>query len=367
MSAPTTFHGWVCHGKDAPMKWEEMKIRAEDDYCVDMDVTDCGLCGTDIHTMDANWVSPRYPLCGHEIASICTRVDSKVQNVKVGDRIGVGTQSGSCHRAECPACSTGNENLCPIQLFFTYNSVWPNGDEAYGGYADKWRGDCRFVFKIPDILSNEIACIVFCAGVATYAPLKRHNVNADSVVGVMGLGGLGHYGILWAKAMGAKVFTMSHNDRKHDVALELGADDYIGTNAAEHLTKYTGKFSHILCTGISPDFKWKTYTPLFKPNGVFINVNLPEWNFPEISPMLLVASQVNICGSAIGSPIEIEDMLQFAAKTVLKPYLPTYPMKEAPQAVADFNAGKPRFRFVLKDLLFVCVLSKYKAGGLSPI
>ncbi|CEP14185.1 hypothetical protein [Parasitella parasitica] len=350
MSAPTTFHGWLCHGKDEPMKWEEMKLRAEDDYSVDMDITDCGICGSDIHTMDANWGQPRYPVCvGHEIAGICTRVGSKVRNVKVGDRIGVGAQSGSCHRPECTACSTGWENLCRTQFTGTYNGVWPNGDKSYGGYADKWRGDCRFVFKIPDNLSNEVACTFFCAGVTTYGPLKRHNVNSDSVVGVMGIGGLGHYGILWAKAMGAKVVAMSHNDKKHDVALELGADDYIVTSDAESLAKYKGKFSHILCTGTGQDFKWETYVRLFSPNGIFINVGLPEWNFPDISPMLLAMSQVTICGSAIGSPAEIEDMLRFAAKTGVKPYLQTYPMKDAPQAVADFKAGKPRFRYVLKN------------------
>lgn len=93
----------------------------------------------------------------------------------------------------------------------------------------------------------------------------------------------------------------------------------------------------------------ETYAPLFRPNGIFINVGLPEWNFPEIRPMLLAMSQVTICGSAIGSPAEIEDMLQFAAKTGVKPWIQTYPMSEAPKAVEDFKAGKPRFRFVLKN------------------
>lgn len=175
----------------------------------------------------------------------------------MGDRIGVGAQSGSCHRAECTPCSTGWENLCRTEFTGTYNGIWPNGDKSYGGYADKWRGDCRFVFKIPDNLSNEVACTYFCAGVTTYGPLKRHNVNADSVVGVMGIGGLGHYGIMWAKAMGATVVGMSHNDKKREVATELGADDYIVTSDADDLARYKGKFSHILCTGTGQDFKCK--------------------------------------------------------------------------------------------------------------
>ncbi|KAI7898559.1 chaperonin 10-like protein [Cokeromyces recurvatus] len=350
-AAPTTFHGWACHGKGQEMVWEELPLRAEDDYSVDMDVTHCGICGSDVHTMEAHWGQPNYPVCvGHEITGVCTRVGKKVTNVKVGDRIGVGAQSGSCH--ECGPCKSGFENLCRGgrgRYTGTYNSFWPNGDKSFGGYATKWRGDCRFVFKIPDNMTNEIACTFFCAGVTTYAPLKRHHVGPDSVVGVMGVGGLGHYGIMWAKAMGAKVIAMSHSDKKRDVAKELGADDYIVTSNPEEMDKAKGQFTHILCTGTGRDFKWETYTALFKPNGIFINVGLPEWNFPEVNPMTLAMSQVNICGSAIGSPNEIEDMLKFAAEKNVRPWIKKYPMKEAPKAIEDFKAGLPRFRFVLEN------------------
>lgn len=165
----------------------------------------------------------------------------------------------------------------------------------------------------------------------------------------MGIGGLGHYGILWAKAMGAKVVAMSHSDRKKDVAHELGADEFLVTADKDALASYKNKFTHILCTGTSSDFKWETYAPLFKPNGVFINVGLPEWKFPEISPMLLAMSQMTICGSAIGSPAEIEDMLKFAAEKNVRPWLQKYSMKEANKAIDDFNKGLPRFRFVLEN------------------
>jgi D-arabinose 1-dehydrogenase-like Zn-dependent alcohol dehydrogenase len=165
----------------------------------------------------------------------------------------------------------------------------------------------------------------------------------------MGVGGLGHYGILWAKAMGAKVVAMSHSDKKREVAMELGADDYIVTSDPKALASYKHQFSHILCTGTSNDFKWETYCPLFRPNGIFINVGLPSWKFPEISPMLLSMSQMTICGSAIGSPAEIEDMLLFAAEKNVRPWFSKYNMKDAPKAIEDFNAGLPRFRFVLEN------------------
>ncbi|KAI8095683.1 chaperonin 10-like protein [Thamnidium elegans] len=348
MSAPTTFNGWVGEAKDAPLVWKEMPLRAVDDYSVDMDVTHCGICGSDVHTLDSSWGPSKYPcVVGHEIAGVATRVGKKVTNIKVGDRIGVGAQSGSCH--ECKRCKAGFENLCSGQRTGTYNGIWPNGDKSYGGYADKWRGDCRFVFKIPESMTNEVACTFFCAGVTTYAPLKRHNVNKDSVVGVLGIGGLGHYGILWAKAMGARVFALSSGTKKKDLALELGADGYAATSNEEDLKPLQGELTHILCTGTGKDFKWETYLRLFRPNGVFINVGLPSWNFPEVSPMLLVITQASICGSAIGSPAEIEEMLKFAAEHNVKPWIQKYPMKDAPKAVEDFNAGKPKFRFVLEN------------------
>ncbi|KAI7892710.1 chaperonin 10-like protein [Mucor mucedo] len=349
MSGPKTFNGWVCEGKGESLEWKEMPLRAEDDYSVDMDVTHCGICGSDVHTLESNWGPANYPsVVGHEIAGVATRVGKKVTNVKVGDRIGVGAQSGSCH--ECGPCKSGWENLCKgTTRTGTYNSFWPNGDKSFGGYADRWRGDSRFVFKIPDNMTNEIACTFFCAGVTSYGPLKRHNVNKDSVVGIMGIGGLGHYGILWAKAMGARVIALSHNDKKKDVAKELGADDYVITSSEEDLKSIKGQLTHILCTGASDDFAWKTFIPLFKPNGTFINVSLPSWNFPEVPPMMLSMSQVNICGSAIGSPAEIEDMLKFAAEHNVLPWIQKYPMKEAPKALEDFNKNLPRFRFVLEN------------------
>jgi D-arabinose 1-dehydrogenase-like Zn-dependent alcohol dehydrogenase len=113
------------------------------------------------------------------------------------------------------------------------------------------------MFKVPDSMTNEIAACFFCAGVTTYAPLKRNNLNENSVLGVMGLGGLGHFAVQWGKAFGAKVIGMSHNEKKHDVALELGCDEYLNTNDKEQMAKYKNQLTHILCTGSGSDFQCK--------------------------------------------------------------------------------------------------------------
>jgi D-arabinose 1-dehydrogenase-like Zn-dependent alcohol dehydrogenase len=325
-----------------------LQLKQWDEDSVEMNVSHCGICGSDTHTLDSNWGPANYPcVVGHEIVGVVSRVGKNVTNVKVGDRAGVGAQSGSCH--ECANCKAGYENACRGTRTGTYNSKWPNGDKSYGGYADKWRGNYHFVFKIPDNMSSEIAATFFCAGVTTYAPLKRTNVNSNSVVGVMGIGGLGHYGVLWAKAMGAKVVGMSHSEKKREVALELGCDDYIVTSDADQMAKYANTMTHILCTGTSEDFQWAPFLNLLTVNGHFIDVMAQDWDFPKISPLLLIVKQVYISGSAIGSPADIREMLDFAAEHNVKPWIQVYPMKDAPKAIEDFRAGKPRFRFVLEN------------------
>lgn len=223
-----------------------------------MNVTHCGICGSDVYTLDEGWGPTEFPcVVGHEIVGIVSRVGKNVTNVKIGDRAGVGAQSRSCH--ECEVCLDDQENMCQAYNVNTYNARWPeSGDKSYGGYADKWRGDYRFVFKVPDNMTSEIACTFFCAGITTYAPLKRSNIiPGKSVVGVMGIGGLGHYGIQFSKALGAKVVGISQSDRKRDVAFELGCDDYINDIDEESMAKYNTGLTHILCTGTSTGFQCK--------------------------------------------------------------------------------------------------------------
>jgi D-arabinose 1-dehydrogenase-like Zn-dependent alcohol dehydrogenase len=146
-------------------------------------------------------------------------------------------------------------NCCKSGFYATYNSRYPNGQKTYGGYTTKWRGNKQFVVKIPDDVTSENACTMLCAGVTTYAPLRRWNVDTASVVGVMGLGGLGHFGVLFAKALGAHVVVLSHSEAKRQVAFELGADDYVNTSDSKQMDKIKLSLTHLLCTGMGEDFK----------------------------------------------------------------------------------------------------------------
>ncbi|KAI8647083.1 chaperonin 10-like protein [Parasitella parasitica] len=296
-----TLRAWAGVANGKPLVQMDLPLTKWDENSVEIRVAHYGICGSDDHMLSESWGPTHYPICvGHEIVGEVTKVGSNVTNLKVGNRAGIGAQSGSCH--QCKNCLEGNENICPKSVL-TY--------------------DYRFAFKIPDKLSSHVASTFFCAGITTYAPLKRIKVGKGSVVDVMGIGGLVHYGVLWAKALGAKTVGMSHNDKKHD----------------------NNTLTHILCTGTSPDFQWAPYFPLLVVNGNFINVSAPNWNFP----LLLLLNQIYIHGSAIGSPAEIEDMLTFAEEHNIKPWIDVYPMKDVNKVLDDFRAGKPRLRYVLEN------------------
>ncbi|GAN09919.1 conserved hypothetical protein [Mucor ambiguus] len=351
-SKKDTLTGWACTAKGEPLKEMELPLKTWDENCVDMEIICCGMCGTDIHTLEEKFGSCTNWPCvigmyfniewhlthvlnlhqGHEIVGKVTRVGKNVTNVCVGDRGGVGFQADSC--GKCEECLKGNENMCTVRLVQTYNDNWYNGDKTYGGYANRWRGDYRFICKIPDSMTSEIAASFMCAGLTMYAPLKRA-VSSKSVVGIMGIGGLGHFAILFAKAMGAKVVAMSQTASKRSVALELGADEFLVTSDLKAMGSYKKQ--------------WIDYFNLLKAKGHFINLMLGDWEFPPIDPALLCFHQVYIHGTLIGSPKEIEEMLAFADEHEIKPWITTYPMSKANEALEYFKARKPRFRLVLKN------------------
>ncbi|KAJ2961271.1 hypothetical protein NQZ79_g3528 [Umbelopsis isabellina] len=348
-SLPTHFQGWACAGKGKQLEQIELPLKTFGDDDVDMDVSHCGICGSDVHTMDSGWGPTDYPcVVGHEIVGTCTAVGKNVKNIKVGDRIGVGAQSGAC--LECENCKSGHENLCSKGMIGTYNGKWPSGEKTFGGYADKWRGHQRFVFKIPDNMTNEDAATFFCAALTSYAPMRRHNVTKGSKVGIVGIGGLGHFAVQWAKAMGAdQVVAFSHSDRKRDDAMELGCTDYVVTSNKEEMASFNGQLTHIVCTAYADNFNWPAYLSTLKHNGTFILVGLPEEPLAGIPAGLLAIRQITLCGSIIGAPNEVQEMLDFAAKTGVKPWISKYPMNKVNEAIQAFRDGKPRYRFVLEN------------------
>jgi cinnamyl-alcohol dehydrogenase len=187
----------------------------------------CGICHSDLHALKNDWGITAYPIVpGHEIAGVVTEAGRNVARFKPGDRVGVGCMVNSCRACDC--CADGFENLC-TGMVQTYNSVDRDGSVTRGGYSDAVIVDQRFVVRFPDAVPLDKGAPLLCAGVTVYAPMKYHGLNVPGKhVGVLGLGGLGHVAVKFAKAFGMRVTVISSSPGKRQEALDrLGADAFV--------------------------------------------------------------------------------------------------------------------------------------------
>ncbi|KAI8145698.1 chaperonin 10-like protein [Fennellomyces sp. T-0311] len=330
------FYAWASVKKDEPLERTLLSLKQFEDDDVEIAVTHCGICGSDIHTVDCDWGAPDYPcVVGHEIAGVITAVGKNVTEFKVGERVGVGPQCSSCRN--CKECKNGQANLCRNSFTTTFNSHWPSGEKTYGGFADKWRGNKDFVFKIPENMSNEQAATLFCAGITTYVAFRRYGITQGSKIGIIGLGGLGHLSVQWAKAMGAKVVVFSSSDSKREDAMLLGADEYVVSSDENAFSNRANTLTHILCTTYYKGFNWDNYLAALEPTGTFIVNSIPGIPFDGINPGLFVFKQLSIAGSFIGSPKEMREMLEFAGKAGIKPWIEKYPMSNINSAMQAYQ------------------------------
>lgn len=217
---------------------------------VEILISHCGVCGSDIHTIDSGWGPTNYPICvGHEIVGTVVDLGAEVREHKIGDRVGVGAMSYACWREDCEECSAGIDNCCPREVD-TYNDKYSDGAVSQGGYAERVRTDARHVIPIPEALKSEHAAPLLCGGVTVYAPLARWGAGPGKVVGVVGIGGLGHLGLLFAKALGATTIAVSSSDAKKEDAKKLGVDGYISTaDGSPDVAAWKRKIDILLITG----------------------------------------------------------------------------------------------------------------------
>ncbi|KAK7725056.1 hypothetical protein SLS57_003969 [Botryosphaeria dothidea] len=352
MSTDYKFEGWCALDSDAAkgkMVWQEYEPKTWTEDDVDIQIQACGICGSDIHTLRSGWGATPYPaVVGHEIIGRAVRVGKNVKHIKEGDRVGVGAQASSCLKADCEACADGEENHCP-NMVGTYAAKYPDGSKSYGGYANYNRTPGHFVLKVPENIPTKDAAPMMCAGITLYSPLKREGAGPGKKVGIVGLGGLGHFGVLFAKALGAdKVTVISRTATKKADAQEMGADDFIATDEdPDWATTHANSLDIIVSTVSSPKMPLMGYLSLLRYKGTFIQVGAPEDALPQINAFALIAKGCKLGGSIIGPPGEIKEMLELAADKQVKPWIQERSLKDANQAVVDMEDGKARYRYVL--------------------
>jgi len=270
------------------------------------------------------------------------KVGDKVTTVKVGDRVGVGAQIWAC--LECKICKSDNENYCP------HNAPYPDGTVSQGGYASHIRAHEYFTFKIPDNIPSELAAPMLCAGLTTFSPLLRAGVGPGKKVAVLGIGGLGHFGLLWASALGAETYAISHSPSKKEDALKLGAKEFICTDKQNWAEPWAFTFDFILNTAdMTHEFNIQEYMSTLNINGTFHHVGLPDKPLPEMKAQDFAPNGAKMGGSHIGSRPEMIKMLELASTRNIKPIVQTIDVSEegCHEAVTKVKANKVRYRFTL--------------------
>jgi uncharacterized zinc-type alcohol dehydrogenase-like protein len=303
---------------------------------VEIGITHCGICHSDIHLISNDWGMSQYPFIpGHEVIGTVTATGSEVRSFKPGERVGLGWQSNSC--GECEWCTRGLENLCPQS---EATCVHRNG-----GYANRVRANARFVAKIPDGLPSEQAAPLLCGGITVYNPMRDHGINPSSRVGVIGIGGLGHLAIQFARVFGAEVTAFSSSASKEDEARALGAHRFVNTRESKAMKEAAGTQDFILSTA-NVDQDWGVYIQALRPTGTLCFVGVPP-SPVSLHAFPLIAGTRAITGSPIGSPNRLREMLDVASRHGVKAQTEAFPMSKANDAIEKVKKNKVRYRAVL--------------------
>jgi uncharacterized zinc-type alcohol dehydrogenase-like protein len=331
-------HGLAVHAAGAqlvPYKYDPGELKSNE---VEVRVSHCGVCHSDIALINNDWGTSRYPFVpGHEIVGTVSAVGSGVRDLTVGQRVGIGWQSDSC--GICEWCRQGDEHLCAKAQF---TCVGRNG-----GYADSVRVNSRFVIPVPAVLQSENAAPLMCAGVTVYSPMHNFGVHPSSRVGVIGIGGLGHLGLQFARGFGAEVTAFSTSKDKEAEAIKLGAHHFVNTRDTGAFKGIAGSFDLILST-VNADQDWQAFVNSLRPKGTLCVVGVPPSPI-AVQAASLFSQQRAISGSTIGSPRDLRSMLDFAAQHGVKALTERLPMAKANDAITRVKKGKVRYRAVLTN------------------
>jgi uncharacterized zinc-type alcohol dehydrogenase-like protein len=305
-----------------------------DNEHVDIKVHYCGICHSDLSMINNEWGMSQYPLVpGHEIVGEVIAVGSEVKNL---DKVGMGWFSASC--MQCNQCMGGNQHLC--------GTVESTIVGRHGGFADVVRGHWSWVTLLPEGLDIAKAGPLFCGGITVFNPIVLSGVQPTDKVGVIGIGGLGHMAIKFLKAWGCEVTAFSSNPTKKEDILKMGAHHVVNSRNPEDLEGIAGTLDFILnTTNVTLD--WDSFLTTLAPQGKLHTVGavLEPMAIPAFS---MIMGEKSVGGSPLGSVALTRKMLEFCVRHDIYPTVETFDMKDVNEAIAHLEAGKARFRLVLK-------------------
>jgi uncharacterized zinc-type alcohol dehydrogenase-like protein len=327
-----------------PYEIERRSLRF-DDVAIEIDY--CGVCHTDIHFVENDLGVTVYPVVpGHEIIGRVTAVGRDVKSYNVGDTVGVGCMVDSCRT--CSACESGLEQYCERGgMTATYNGVDRIDQKVtFGGYSENIVVSERFVLKVPDKLDPSTAAPILCAGITTYSPLRHYNVGPGHKVGVLGMGGLGHMGVKFAKALGAEVTVFTRSESKMAEAKRQGADHVVISTDSDHMAVASETFDFLLDT-IPVQHDLNPYLACLKRDGVHILVGLLAPIEPPPQALLLISRRRIVTGSLIGGIPETQEVLDFCAEHGIACDVEMLDIRRINEAYERMKRGDVKYRFVI--------------------
>jgi uncharacterized zinc-type alcohol dehydrogenase-like protein len=338
--------GYAAVSADKPLGLYEFERREMRPYDIELDVLYCGVCHSDVHMARNEWGVSVYPIVpGHEIVGRVSRIGKYVSKFKVGDIAGVGCFVDSCR--QCDACAVGLEQYCERGMVQTYNSVDPiDGMAIQGGYSQNEIVDENYVLHIPESIDPAKAAPLLCAGITTYSPLRHWKVGMGHKVGIVGIGGLGHMAVQYAKSFGAEVYMITTTPEKSTTAEKLGADGVIVATDKVDMEAHVGSFDFLLNT-IPESHDLQPYLNLLKRDGTLIIVGALTQIEPGINGSKMAYKRLSIGTSLIGGIEETREMLDYSAKHNIVPEIELIKIEDINKAFDRIVDRDVRYRFVI--------------------
>jgi alcohol dehydrogenase (NADP+) len=346
----STIRAYAAKSKSSPIEPFPISRREVGDHDVLIEIAYSGICHSDIHQVRDEWGGSVFPMVpGHEIVGKVTKVGRAAKKFSVGDIAGVGCYVDSCRT--CDTCRRGMEQFCEKGTAFTYNSTeMDRKTPTYGGYSTEIVVDEGYALRVAKSLDLAGAAPLLCAGITTYAPLRRFKVKKGDRVGVVGLGGLGHMGVKLAAAMGAEVTMLSTSRAKEADARRLGAHAFALTTDPETLKKLSGTFDVLIDT-VSAQHDLNAYLRLLRTGGAMAIVGLPPNAIP-VEAHTLIQGNKTLAGSMIGGVAETQEMLDYCAEHRLVSEVEVIPAQKINEAYERTVRNDVRYRFVIDAKTF---------------
>ncbi|WP_418152851.1 NAD(P)-dependent alcohol dehydrogenase [Litorimonas sp. RW-G-Af-16] len=337
MTTSTTIHAYAAHSEGADLEPFEFEVGPLGHNEVEVKIQACGVCHSDLSMINNDWGASQYPLVpGHEAIGEIVAMGEGVSHLKVGQMVGVGWNSDSC--MHCSPCLSGSQQRC-TSLTITI--------AGRGGFADRIRVRDIWAVPLPDGLDADSAGPLFCGGITVFAPMMDFDLKPTDRIGVIGIGGLGHLAVQFARAWGCEVTAFTTSMDKEDELRELGAHKIVNTKDKDALKKLSGKYDFILST-VNASLAWPAYMAALAPQGKLITVGAvaEPMGIPAFS---MIMGQKSVGGSDTGSPDMVARMLEFCVRHDIKPMVEYFDMKDVNKAIERLESGKARYRIILKN------------------